>query len=105
MTDPNFAARIADAEQAKLAMERWLGPAFDVALADYLARLDHLASTTPWDDKRITKVAMGVAVLKQVRHHIEGIIADGAVARADHAYAKQIEAIPAEKRKMLGIGW
>jgi hypothetical protein len=102
MTD-DLAARMADAEQAKQAMERWLSPAFDAVLADYLGRLDQLASTTPWDDKRITKVAMGVAIAKQVRRQIEAVIADGKVARNEHALASQLEAIPSEKRRILGL--
>jgi hypothetical protein len=101
LTD-DLAARMADAEQAKQAMERWLSPAFDVVLADYLGRLDQLASTTPWDDKRITKVAMGVAIAKQVRRQIEAVIADGSIARAEYAHSKQIEAIHPERRKILG---
>lgn len=104
MSDANTAARIADAEQARQALDRWLGPAFAEIERDYADRIVSLAASEPWADKKIAKVAIGLKIAREVRRQIEAVVADGKVARAEHAHARQIEAIPVEKRRMLGLG-
>ncbi|WP_420140156.1 hypothetical protein [Sphingomonas sp.] len=102
MTTPSD--RRADAEAADAAMKRWLGPAFEVVAATYSARLQEIAASEPWETAKIAKLAVALKIAAEVRKQIEAVVADGAVAAQDIRYRKQIENIPHEKRKILGIG-
>jgi hypothetical protein len=103
MTDQSLSDRIVDAEQAKQAMDRWLGPAFDVVLQSYQNAMVQLASNEPWADKKITKVAIAFKIATEVRKQIEAVVSDGKVARHELNYGKQIAELPAEQRRWIGL--
>ncbi len=100
----NTAQRMADAQQAKAAMDRWLGPAFEFVEAAYMNRMTEIAATEPWEDKKLRALASAVKIAREVRAQIEQVVNDGPVAQSDNQRARQIESIPLEKRKMLGFG-
>ncbi len=97
--------RIADAEAARSAMDRWLGPAFDIVRADYLKKLVEVASKPMTADARagMEKMAIAIKVVDAVQAQIMAVVNDGGVARNEHQYAEQIARIPVEKRKILGM--
>lgn len=98
-----YADRIADGEQAREAINRFVGPAFDIVRADYLAKLADIAAKPLTNDQRaaMEKLALGIKVLDQARAQIEAIAADGKLARADQRRAEEIASLPAERRRWI----
>lgn len=97
---------IARGHQAQLAME-WLGPAFAIVTADYLAKLQEVAASEPWATDKIRKLAMATKIAREVEAQIKAVVATGEKAKADKKRADGIAALPDEKRKwalMGGIG-
>jgi len=99
----NYLERLADAEAAENAMKRWLGPAFDAVNEVYRERLQSIAAKEPWETAKISKVAVAITIAAEVRKQIEAVVADGKVALSEKRHRQQIENIPHEKRKWLGI--
>lgn len=99
------AERMADAAQAKAAMDRWLGPAMHVLRADYMSKLIDVASKPLTADGRaaMEKLAVAIKVLDGVQAQINAVVVDGDIARHAHQYSEQIARIPAERRKILGM--
>jgi hypothetical protein len=95
------AARMARAEQASAALTAFLSPAFDVARADYMAKLTELLTRPMCGDnlKACEKLALAVKVANEVEAQIEALVADGQMARADASRAADIARLPAEQRR------
>jgi hypothetical protein len=94
------ALRMARAEQANQALKQFLGPAFDVARAEYLEKLAIVASKPLTADLRagMEKLALAVKVIDVVRSQIESLVADGGVARDTAARAAELDALSPEKK-------
>lgn len=90
-------------QQAERAMEQFLAPAFDAVAKAYTDRLSEIASSEPWASDKIVKLALANRVLREVRNQIEAVIADGRVAADLKAKAKKIDAIPIERRRLMGM--
>ena len=99
----NHLERVADAAAAENAMKRWLGPAFDAVVGHYRERLEHISGTTPWDKDKLASLGMAIFIAGQMRKQIEAVISDGKVALETKRHREQIESIPHEKRRWLGI--
>ena len=95
--------RIATGEQAKVALSRFLAPAFDHVMTDYHRRMTEIAAETPWETGRIAKLAAAFKIAKTVREQIELLAKDGDMARQDIRHAAQIEGLSVERKKLLGI--
>lgn len=104
MTDLTDAQRIERARQAKLALETFLDPAFETVVAAYAARLEQLASTTPWEAGKITALANAQRIAKEVRSQIAALVLDGTDAKQNIDRAKRIEEMTPAKRRLLQIG-
>lgn len=98
-----YAERIADGEQARDAIIRFVGPAFDVVRNDYLAKLAEVAAKPLTPDLRagMEKLALGIKVVDQARAQIEAIVADGKLARAEQRRADAIASLPTERKRWL----
>lgn len=104
MNDATPAERIDRGQRATSALREFLDPAFDVVIADYMARLTQIAAEAPWDTAKIVKLAAAAKIAEQVRVQIKSLVADGEVAHADAQRARQIEGLSTERRRLLGIG-
>lgn len=95
------AIRMARAEQAKQAMERFLAPAFDLVRAEYIEKLADIASRPLTNDLRaaMEKLAVGVKVIDQVRAQITPLVIDGEIARIDNKRATELAEMSTEKRR------
>lgn len=89
--------------RAKSARDEFYDPAFETVNEAYMARLAEIAVSEPWATDKITKLAMAVRVLKEVRAQVENIIVAGEMAKASKAHADKIAAIPVEKRRLMGL--
>jgi hypothetical protein len=94
---------MARAEQARAALDQFIGPALEVIRGDYMEKLADIAAKPLNADMRagMEKLALAVKVVDQVRIQIETLVRDGAVARQDKQRADKIAALPAEKRRWL----
>lgn len=97
-TNPDRQAR---GERARAALAEFLDPAFDVVIGDYMLRLTQIASETPWESDKITKLASAAKIAEQVRAQIRAVVADGEVAVADIKRAREIEKLPTARRKFI----
>lgn len=100
---PSDAERIATSQRAQTAMADFLEPAFAVIEAAYVAKLTNLAAETPWETKRIAKLAAAVKILRNVRGQIEEVVLDGKLAADSQRIATQIERIP-DSSRFFGVG-
>ena len=101
-----YSARIATSEQARAAMDTFVGPAFGIIRGAYIEKLATLAAQPLNNDARagIEKLALAVKVLDEVQAQVDQVAQDGKVARDQKAYTDRIQQLPAERRKILGIG-
>lgn len=92
---------LAKGSRAQSAWDEFIGPALESARADYMEALTRVAANEPWQSDKIVKLAMATRVIDLVGSHIQSIVTNGAVEarRADHA--RQIEDLPAVKRRWL----
>lgn len=97
------ADRITRGQAAERALEQFLGPAFDVAIADYTRKVIELASSQPWETDKIRKLSSAIMIGKAVREQIEQLVRDGDAALADKKRADKIANL-SDTRKRLGIG-
>lgn len=104
MNDATPSERIDRGQRAGAALKEFLDPAFDVVIADYMARLTQIAAETPWDTAKIVKLAAAAKIAEQVRVQIKGLVADGDMALDDKRRAHKIEGLSTERRKLMGIG-
>lgn len=89
--------------RAKSALDDFLSPAFDVVIADYTRRVMQIAAETPWETVKIAKLSAAVKIAEAVRAQIVDVVAHGEAASAEIKRARAIEALPTERRKILGI--
>lgn len=99
----NEAQRIERARRADMAIDEFMGPAFEFARAAYMERLAQIAAVEPWATNKITNLAIAARVLDEVKGQIVAVIRDGDVAKSEMIRAEQIERIPHAKRKILGL--
>lgn len=99
----NEAQRIERARRADMAMEEFMGPAFEFARTAYMDRLAQIAAAEPWATDKIAKLAIATRILDEVKGQIVAVIHDGDVAKSEMIRAEQIEKIPHAKRKILGL--
>jgi len=95
----NDAAAVVDGEQAKMALERWLGPAYDHVIGVYRDRLEAIAAAEPWATDKIAKVAVAIKIAQESRKQIEMVVHQGEVALASQRERRKIEELPVHKRK------
>jgi len=95
----NDAAAVVDGEQAKMALERWLGPAFDYMIGVWRERLEVIAASEPWAKDKITNLASAIKAAQESRKQIEMVVREGEVALASERRRKHIENLPTHKRK------
>lgn len=98
--------RYADAQAAKLAMDRFVGPALTIIEQEYAERMLQVAGMTLTRDETewsLLKLATAIKVVRAVRGQIEVIAEGGKVAEQQIDRAKQIENIRPDKRRILGL--
>jgi hypothetical protein len=103
MNDNNPAAQIADGEQAKVALERWLDPAFNHVISVYRERLEQIAAAEPWATDKIAKVAVAVKIAEEARNQISLVVKQGEIALANERQRRKIEELPTHKRRWAGM--
>jgi len=89
--------------RARAALDEFLNPAFEVVIADYMRRLTQIAAETPWETAKIAKLASAAKIAEAAKAQIADVIARGDAAVAEIKRARAIEALPTERRKILGI--
>jgi len=99
MTDLN--QRIADAEAAKLAWERYVAPALEAIRADYMVKLTENAER-PMEGRALQAVqnmSLALRVTREVEAQIKAIMTDGDAARAELGRARRIADLSPEGRR------
>src|SRR4051812_32411812 len=94
------ADRIAIADQAQAAYERFLSPAFAVCREEYAAKLTKLYATVEdaKGERVRTKLALAIRVLDEVEQQIKAVIVGGDVARHEQRGVDKIASLPAYKK-------
>lgn len=97
----NHAERMAEAEAARAAWDRFVGPAVKKLTAEYTEVLINAASAPLTNDGRATmeKASLAIKVLDKVQAHLAAIVYDGEAARQQHNFGQQIAQLPAEKKR------
>ncbi|MEY2633977.1 MAG: hypothetical protein RIR00_2631 [Pseudomonadota bacterium] len=102
MTD---AQRIEQARQAKMALDNFLTPAFEIVEADYAEKMiTAAASVDPRAPEIIARLANAIKATRMARQQIEAIVADGIDAKANRDRAERIATLTPAQRKLLNIG-
>lgn len=99
MTEP--LSRIAEADAAKAAWERFVAPALATIRADYMAKLTGEA-VKPMEGRALQVVqnlSIGLRVADQVEAQLKSLIADGQAARADLERAGNVSRLSPEQRR------
>lgn len=99
MTDAN--QRIADAEAAKQAFERYVAPALATIRADYMLKLTENAER-PMEGRALVAVqtmSLALRVTREVEAQLRAVIADGEAARSDIDRAGKIARLSPEERR------
>lgn len=104
MSDLNDRERMERAHHAQRALDEFLEPAFAIVAAEYMARLNDLASTTPWEAAKITALANATRIAQEVRSQIVALVLDGQDAKRGMIRAEKIEELTPAKRRLLKIG-
>lgn len=89
-------------QTATVAMQH-LAPAFEAVEGAYTRQLATIAAAEPWATDKIKALAFGLKVSKEVRLHIEAIVAGGDIAQANDTHTKKIAAMSPERRRILGL--
>lgn len=63
--------------------------------------LDALTMVEPWDEPRLRKIGLSMAMVKQLEQTIRNIMADGRIEEHAAAHAERLAEIPERKRKWL----
>lgn len=104
MSDLNDRERLERAHHAKRALDEFLEPAFDIVAAEYLGRLEQLASTQPWEAGKITALANATRIASEVRAQIVALVLDGQDAKQGLIRAEKIEKLTPARKRLLKIG-
>lgn len=94
-------ARIAEADAAKAAWDRFVSPALATIRADYMAKLTAEA-TKPMEGRALQAVqnlSIGLRVAEQVEAQMKGLILDGAAAQKDMERASDLARLSPEQRR------
>ena len=97
-------ARADRGNRAEQALTEFLDPAFEVVIGEYMKRLAEIAAKEPWETGKISKLAVAARIAEEVRGQILAVVLDGKEATESIKRTRQIEQIPVERRKILGIG-
>ncbi|MFD1104590.1 hypothetical protein [Sphingobium olei] len=100
MTKEELAAK---GHRAALAWEEFVEPAIAALRAAYTERLTEIAADEPWSSDKIVKFAVATRVIDRVEAQIKSAILNGIDARGKVERAREIEQLPAAKRKWLNI--
>lgn len=98
MTDP-----IERGRRAKMALEEFFDPAFDMVIDAYTARIEEIAASQPWEAQKITALANAARIAKSVKGQIEAIVYEGERADKVRNRALEIEQLSPAKRRFLNI--
>lgn len=91
--------RIARGARAEQAMDEFLGPAFAYVVAQYLEKLETLASEQPWETDKIRKLAAATKIAKTVQAQIVAYVMDGDAAYKEKHASDKIANMNDSKRK------
>lgn len=94
-------ARIADAEAAKAAWERFVAPALATIRADYMAKLTEEA-IKPMEGRPLQAVqnlSIGLRITSEIEGQIKALILDGQAAQADADRARTLANMSPEQRR------
>lgn len=101
----NEAERIKRAHDAKAALDQFLEPAIAAIETDYAEKLiEAAASTNPRAVEIMTRLGIGVQVVRQVRSLIMAYVQDGQIARNEMIRAEKNEKMTAPARRLVNIG-
>lgn len=92
---------LARGARARAAMEEFVTPAVEGIRAEYLARLTEIAANEPWNSDKIVKLAIASRVIDAVESHLANAIMAGRVEQQNAERARQIEDLPAHKRRWI----
>jgi len=92
-----------EGQAARAAIDRFLGPAFDLVEAAYVERLAEIAGSEPWAADKLRAVATALRVTREVRAHVDGVAAGGRAAQVTLDHHRKIEAMSPERRRILGL--
>lgn len=103
--DRTLSDRMVEAEQARDAFDRFMGPALATARADYLTKLADVAARPMSDPIRagMEKLATGIKVVDEVEAQLRGLMMDGALAQRDARRASRLANLTTEERKWLSF--
>lgn len=104
MTDLSDAQRVQRAENARRALEGFLDPAFAMLVNVYSARMEEIAAREPWEAAKITALANGIRIAREVKAQIEAQVYDGEVVKQSMIRAEKIEKLTPAKRRLINIG-
>lgn len=93
--------RQAEAEQAKQAWDKYVGPALAVIRGDYMAKLVDYAERPMSGDnlKVVEKMSIAMKVTREVENQLKSLIHDGEAARADIDRAGALARMGTEERR------
>jgi hypothetical protein len=94
---------MSEADDAKAAYTRFIGPAIDAIATDVTKRMMKIAVDAPSKEGEIKWMAMTLSNLHAVQSHIGLIIADGAIEQSQREHAAMIAKMSPERKKILGI--
>lgn len=97
------AQRIQAAQDAETALKQHLAPAFEVVEGLYDERYSRVLDAEPWADEKLKALKQARLILRQVRSHIEAVVADGVVAEASSKHLRKIEQMSPQRRRILGL--
>lgn len=101
MNDADLSERGRRAAEAKASL---YGPAFDILRDEYAKRITAIAADVePGANDKMTKLGIAIRVLNEVEAQVDTVISAGIVADRERKHAAQIERIPIEKRKIMGL--
>lgn len=94
------------AEKGRRAAEahaEFIAPAIETIRAEYMEALTRLAASEPWRSDKIVKLAIAARVIDAVSAQMRAAMANGQAAQSDINRAREIEDLPAAKRRWLNI--
>lgn len=97
--------RLERARQARLALDEFLTPAFEIVEAEYADKMiTAAASVDPRATEKIARLGIAIQAVRQARTQIEAIVADGDEARIAIEREKRLESLSPTARRLLNIG-
>ena len=97
------AQRIERGRRAAMALEDFLDPAFDEAIALYTSRMREIVAREPWEVEKIKALVMAQRIAEEVRREIALLVKDAEAARREITRVEQVASLPAARRRALGV--